>query len=57
MLPAIATMTAIQSASQSGFSMVADLENGFMDKFFVSPLRRSSVLLGKLLSDGIRMTA
>ena len=57
MLPAIATMTAIQSASQSGFAMVADIESGFMDKFFVSPLRRSSVLMGKLLSDGIRMAA
>jgi len=55
MLPGVATMTAIQSASQSGFGMVADIESGFMDKFFVSPIRRSSVLLGKLLADGIRM--
>jgi hypothetical protein len=30
-------MTAIQSASQSGFGMVADIESGFMDKFFVAP--------------------
>jgi len=55
MLPAIAIMTAIQSAAQSGFGMVADLETGFMDKFFVAPMRRSSVLLGKLLADGLRM--
>lgn len=55
MLPATIVMTAIQSASQSGFGMVADIESGFMDKFFVSPMRRSSVLLGKLLADGIRM--
>lgn len=56
MLPGVATMTAIQSASQSGFGMVADIESGFMDKFFVSPIHRSSVLIGKLLADGIRMT-
>jgi ABC-2 type transport system permease protein len=55
MLPGVATMTAIQSASQSGFGMVADIETGFMDKFFVSPIQRTSVLIGKLLADGIRM--
>src|SRR2546426_3453154 len=57
LLPGIAVMTAIQSASQSGFGMVADLESGFMDKFFVAPIRRSSVLAGKLLADGLRMAA
>jgi ABC-2 type transport system permease protein len=55
MLPAVAIMTAIQSASQSGFGMVADLDSGFMDKFFVAPMRRSSVLIGKLAADGLRM--
>ncbi|HEV8595119.1 MAG TPA: ABC transporter permease [Thermoplasmata archaeon] len=57
LLPGITVMTAIQSASQSGFAMVADLESGFMDKFFVAPIRRSSVLVGKLLADGLRMAA
>lgn len=57
LLPGIAVMTAIQSASQSGFAMVSDIESGFMDKFFVAPIRRSSVLIGKLLADGIRMAA
>ena len=28
-----------------------------MDKFFVAPIRRSSVLAGKLLADGLRMAA
>src|SRR6266540_1111345 len=57
LLPGITVMTAIQSASQSGFGMVSDLESGFMDKFFVAPMRRSSVLAGKLLAAGIRMAA
>jgi ABC-2 type transport system permease protein len=55
MLPGIAIMTAIQSAAQSGFGMVQDLETGFMDKYFVAPMRRSSVLAGKLVADGLRM--
>jgi ABC-2 type transport system permease protein len=55
LLPGIAVMTAIQSASQSGMGMVADMDSGFMDKFFVAPIRRTSVLLGKLLADGLRM--
>ncbi|MGI0053443.1 MAG: ABC transporter permease [Thermoplasmata archaeon] len=55
LLPGIAIMTAITSSSQTGFSMVMDIDSGFMDKFFVAPMRRSSVLLGKLLADGLRM--
>jgi ABC-2 type transport system permease protein len=57
LLPGIAVMTAIQAASQSGFGMVTDIETGFMDKFFVAPIHRASVLIGKLLADGLRMAA
>ncbi len=57
LLPGVLIMTAIQSASQSGFAMVSDIESGFMDKFFVTPIRRSSVLFGKILADGLRMAA
>ncbi|MGA7860572.1 MAG: ABC transporter permease [Thermoplasmata archaeon] len=55
LLPGIAIMTAITSSSQTGFSMVMDIDSGFMDKFFVAPMQRSSVLIGKLLADGMRM--
>jgi ABC-2 type transport system permease protein len=55
MLPGVVIMTAIQSASQSGFGMVADIDSGFMDKFFVAPIGRTSVLFGKILADGTRM--
>ncbi|HXW67050.1 MAG TPA: ABC transporter permease [Thermoplasmata archaeon] len=57
LLPGIAVMSAIQSAAQSGFSMVSDIETGFMDKFLVAPISRGSVLIGKTLADGIRMAA
>src|SRR2546428_11535386 len=49
LLPGITGMTAIQSASQSGFGMVAGLAAGFMDKFFVAPIRRGSVPAGQPL--------
>src|SRR2546427_3595662 len=48
LLPGITVMTALQSASPSGFGMVAGLESGFMDKFFVSPVRPGSVLAGQI---------
>jgi ABC-2 type transport system permease protein len=57
LLPGIAILTSIQAASQSGFGMVTDIETGFMDKFFVAPIQRASVLIGKLLADGLRMAA
>src|SRR2546428_6070852 len=57
LLPGITVMTAIQSASQSGFGMVADLEAGFMDKFFVAPIPPGSVLSGQLLAHRLRMAA
>jgi ABC-2 type transport system permease protein len=55
LLPGICIMTAITSSSQTGFQMVMDIDSGFMDKFFVAPMQRSSVLIGKLLADGLRM--
>src|SRR2546428_2662124 len=48
LLPGITVMTAIQSASQSGFGVGAGLESGFMDKFFVAPIRPGSGLPGQL---------
>src|SRR5436853_7853895 len=40
---------------QSGVCFVTDMESGFLDKLKVAPIRRSSILLGKLLSDGARI--
>jgi ABC-2 type transport system permease protein len=40
---------------QSGVGFVTDMESGFLDKLKVAPIRRSSILLGKLLSDGARI--
>lgn len=53
--PSVLTMTVLISAFQSGMGMVTDLDTGMLDKFLISPIRRSSVLIGKVMADGARM--
>jgi len=54
-VPSVLTMTTLTSAFQSGMGMVADLEQGMLDKFLISPIHRSSVLIGKVMADASRM--
>ena len=53
--PSVLTMTVLTSAFQSGMGMVTDLETGMLDKFLISPIQRSSVLVGKVMADATRM--
>ena len=55
-LPAVLIMTAIQSASQSGFSLVADIEHGTMSRLMSTPMNRLSYQIGKMLADGARLS-
>ena len=43
------------SALQSGTSVVDDLTSGFLEKELVTPVSRSAILLGRLLSDAARV--
>jgi ABC-2 type transport system permease protein len=43
------------SALQSGTSIVDDLTSGFLEKELVTPVTRSAILLGRLLSDAFRV--
>ena len=43
------------SALQSGTSVVDDLTSGFLEKELVTPVSRSAILLGRLLSDAFRV--
>ncbi len=52
---AVVIQTVLASAMQSGVGFVTDMESGFLDKLKVAPIHRSSILLGKLLSDGARI--
>jgi ABC-2 type transport system permease protein len=38
----------------SGLAMVAEIENGYFDKFLVAPVPRTTILLGRLAADFLR---
>src|SRR5262245_18096911 len=47
-------LNAFSSALQAGTSVVTDLETGFLPKMLVTPVSRSAILLGRLVSDAVR---
>ena len=53
--PGILLQNAFSSALQSGTSVVADLESGFLQKMLVTPVSRAAILLGRLVSDAVRV--
>ncbi len=55
LVPSIIALTALNSAFQSGIGMVTDIEDGLLDKFLIAPIRRSSILFGKVMADATRM--
>ncbi len=52
---AVVMQTVLSSSMQAGIGFVQDIESGFMDKMKVAPIRRSSILLGKIFSNGLRI--
>ncbi|MDP8959078.1 MAG: ABC transporter permease [Actinomycetota bacterium] len=57
LVPSVVALTALNSAFQSGMGMVNDIDDGMLDKFLIAPVRRSSILVGKVLADASRITA
>jgi ABC-2 type transport system permease protein len=53
--PAVMLQTIMFGSFQSGMAMVSDIEFGLMDKFLVSPINRTAILLGRTFADGARM--
>jgi ABC-2 type transport system permease protein len=51
----ILMQNAFGSALQSGNSIVADIDSGFLQKMLVTPLSRPAILLGRLSSDAFRV--
>ena len=51
----ILLQNAFGSALQSGNSIVADLDSGFLEKMLVTPVSRPAILLGRLSSDAFRV--
>ncbi|WP_135536059.1 ABC transporter permease [Halostella pelagica] len=53
--PAIIIMSTLSSAATSGIGLVDDMEEGMFEKVLVSPMNRSAMFLGKLLSEVARI--
>ena len=51
----ILMQNAFGSALQSGNSIVADIDTGFLAKMLVTPVSRTAILLGRLSSDAFRV--
>ena len=48
-------MTAFFTAGWSGMPMIEDLERGVVDRFLVSPVRRSSLITGRLANASLQI--
>jgi ABC-2 type transport system permease protein len=42
------------STATSGLALVTEIENGYFDKLLVAPIRRSSIIFGRLAADLVR---
>jgi ABC-2 type transport system permease protein len=51
----ILLQNAFGSALQSGNSIVADIDSGYLQKMLVTPVNRYAILLGRLTSDAFRV--
>jgi ABC-2 type transport system permease protein len=51
--PAVIMMCSIMFGAQAGISIINDLNSGFLQKLLVTPVRRSAILLGRLLTDSL----
>jgi ABC-2 type transport system permease protein len=57
LLPGMIVLSMLFTALQSGMATVTDIDTGMMDKFLTSPIRRSSILLGRVIADAVTMLA
>src|SRR5436189_4316632 len=49
----VSLMFAVATAT-SGLALVTEIDNGYFDKLLVAPIRRSSIIFGRLSSDLVR---
>jgi ABC-2 type transport system permease protein len=52
----VSLMFAVATAT-SGLALVTEIDNGYFDKLLVAPIRRSSIIFGRLASDFVRGVA
>ncbi|MFL5866308.1 MAG: ABC transporter permease [Thermoleophilaceae bacterium] len=49
----VSLMFAVATAT-SGLALVTEIDNGYFDKLLVAPIRRSSIIFGRLVADFVR---
>src|SRR5579883_2282839 len=54
-VPTVLVQTLTFAASASGVGLANDLQSGMIDRFRALPISRSAVLIGRTLSDSIRI--
>lgn len=54
-LPVSVLLAVAGGASNSGLALVTDIDLGYFDKLLVAPIRRTSILFGRLASDFVRV--
>lgn len=54
-LPVSVLLAVSVEASNSGLALVTDIDRGYFDKLLVTPIARTSILLGRLASDFVRV--
>ena len=54
-IPAVLVQTVTLAAMRTGIAVAADLDSGMMDRFRSLPIARSAVLVGRTLSDTLRL--
>jgi ABC-2 type transport system permease protein len=56
LVPGVMALTVLNTSIRSGIAMVTDINTGVLDKFLISPINRTAILLGRILADAITMT-
>lgn len=51
--PGIVIMSALFSAGWSGMAVIDDIDKGILDRFLVSPVKRGSLIVGRLLNGSV----
>jgi ABC-2 type transport system permease protein len=57
LVPGVCVMTVLFGASQSGIGLIRDMQTGFLQRLFASPVNPGIVLTGKLVGDVLRLLA
>lgn len=53
--PAVVFFTAVIGIANAGIALVRDFKSGYFQKILLAPVNKWAILLGRLLSDGVRV--